>query len=69
VRLLDRHEVCAIAGVRYPTLWKRMRDGDFPRSRVWGGRSMWRSDEVQAWLDGLKLRPLKGDAAAEGESR
>jgi predicted DNA-binding transcriptional regulator AlpA len=62
VRLLDRHEVCAIAGVTYQIIWRRMRAGTFPRSRVVGGRSMWRSDEVQAWLDALPVRPLKGDA-------
>jgi hypothetical protein len=37
------------------------RDGKFPRSRIVGGKSMWRSDEIKAWLDGLPLRPLKGD--------
>jgi hypothetical protein len=26
---------------------------------------MWRSDEIDAWLAGLPIRPLKGDAAAE----
>jgi hypothetical protein len=30
---------------------------------------MWRSDEVQAWLDALPVRPLKGDASAEDEEK
>jgi predicted DNA-binding transcriptional regulator AlpA len=64
VRLLDKHEVLAIANVSYVTLWSWMRVGKFPRSRIVGGKSMWRSDEIQNWLDGLPLRPLKGDGEA-----
>jgi predicted DNA-binding transcriptional regulator AlpA len=62
LRLLTKPEVLLIAGgVSYPTLWTWMRAGRFPRSRVVGGKSMWRSDEVQAWLDTLPVRRLKGD--------
>jgi predicted DNA-binding transcriptional regulator AlpA len=38
-----------------------MRAGTFPRARVVGGRSMWLSTEVDAWLAALPVRPLKGD--------
>ena len=62
-RLLSKAEVLAIANVTYPTLWAWMRAGRFPRSRIAGGRSMWRSDEIDAWLAGLPIRRLKGDAA------
>ena len=66
LRLLTKPEVLRIAGgVSYVTLWSWMRAGAFPRSRVVGGKSMWRSDEVQAWLDALPVRPLKGDAEVE----
>ena len=64
-RLLTKPQVCAIAGVTYPTLWKLMRQGEFPRSYVLGGRSMWRSDEIDQWLAGLPVRRLKGDAEAD----
>ena len=37
----------------------------FPRSRIVGGKSMWRSDEVEAWLDALPVRTLKGDSAPD----
>ena len=60
-RLLTKAEVLAIANVTYPTVWAWMRAGVFPRSRVAGGRSMWRSDEIDEWLAGLPVRPLKGD--------
>jgi predicted DNA-binding transcriptional regulator AlpA len=65
VRLMDKHEITAVAGVCYVSLWSWMRAGKFPRSRIVGGKSMWRSDEVQAWLDALPLGKLKGDDAAE----
>jgi predicted DNA-binding transcriptional regulator AlpA len=65
VRLLDRHEVCAITGVTYPSLWTWMRAGTFPRSRIVGGKSKWRSDEIEAWIAALPVRPLKGDKTEE----
>jgi predicted DNA-binding transcriptional regulator AlpA len=65
LRLISKPKVLAIVGCSYPTLWAWMRAGKFPRSRVVGGRSMWRSDEIDAWLAGLPIRRLKGDAAAE----
>jgi predicted DNA-binding transcriptional regulator AlpA len=64
VRLLGKGEILQITGVTFPTIWAWMRGkgGTFPRSRIVGGKSMWRSDEIDAWLAGLPLRPLKGDA-------
>ena len=59
VRLLGKSEVCTIANVTFPTIWSWMRAGKFPRGRIVGGQSMWRSDEIDAWLAGLPLRPLK----------
>jgi predicted DNA-binding transcriptional regulator AlpA len=64
VRLLDKHEVCAIVGVTFPCLWQWMRDGKFPRGRAVGGNSsktMWLSSEVEAWMAALPVRRLKGD--------
>jgi predicted DNA-binding transcriptional regulator AlpA len=36
--------------------------GQIPRSRIVGGKSMWLSSEIDSWLAGLPVRPLKGDA-------
>src|SRR6266550_750185 len=60
-RLLDKAQVCAIANVSFPTVWAWMRAGQFPRSRVVGGKSMWLSTAIEAWLDALPVRVLKGD--------
>jgi predicted DNA-binding transcriptional regulator AlpA len=64
VRLRDKREILAITGLTYPTIWKMMRAGTFPRGRVVGGKSMWRSDEVDEWFAGLPIRRLKGDDVA-----
>jgi predicted DNA-binding transcriptional regulator AlpA len=62
-RLLDRHKTCELADATYSTLWAWMRAGKFPRSRIVGGRSMWLSTEVFAWMASLPVRRLKGDAS------
>ena len=60
-KLLDKAEVCAIAGASFPTIWAWMRAGTFPRSRAVQGRSMWLSTEIEAWMHALTRRALKGD--------
>jgi predicted DNA-binding transcriptional regulator AlpA len=65
VRLLSKPEILDITGVSYPTIWAWMRAGSFPRSRIAGGKSVWRSDEVDAWLSALPVRKLKGDEPTE----
>jgi predicted DNA-binding transcriptional regulator AlpA len=69
VRLLNRAAVVQITGLSYPTIWKRMREGQFPRSHVIGAgansKSVWYSDEIADWLDALPVRPLKGDPPPE----
>jgi predicted DNA-binding transcriptional regulator AlpA len=62
VHLLDKNDILAITHVTFPTIWVWMRAGTFPRSRIVGGKSMWRSDEIEAWLAALPIRVLKGDA-------
>jgi predicted DNA-binding transcriptional regulator AlpA len=64
-RLLRKTEVCALANATYPSIWAWMRAGTFPRARIVGGRSMWRSDEVAAWMAALPVRRLKGDQPEE----
>ena len=63
-RLLDKAQICKITNVTYPTVWAWMRAGKFPRARIVGGKSMWLSTEVDAWLTALPVRKLKGDPAS-----
>jgi prophage regulatory protein len=61
VRLISKPEVLDRVGVTFPTIWKWMREGKFPRSREVGGKSCWIEAEVEAWITALPLRRLKGD--------
>ena len=63
-QLLSRHQIVALTGFTYPWIWQKMQRGQFPRGRIVGGKTMWLASEVEAWLAGLPLRPLKGDAPA-----
>jgi predicted DNA-binding transcriptional regulator AlpA len=63
-RLMSKREVLALIGVSFPTVWKWMRAGKFPRSRVVVGKVMWLSTDVEQWLDQLPVRRLKGDDQA-----
>jgi Prophage CP4-57 regulatory protein (AlpA) len=58
--LLFKKDILRITS--YPTIWAMMRNGTFPRSRICGGKSAWISTEIEVWLAGLPIRPLKGDA-------
>jgi predicted DNA-binding transcriptional regulator AlpA len=65
VHLLDKKNILEITNVTFPTIWAWMRAGTFPRSRVVGGKSMWLSSDIDAWLADLPMRALKGDAEVE----
>jgi predicted DNA-binding transcriptional regulator AlpA len=62
VRLMSKHDVLDIIPVTFVTIWKWMRAGKFPRALIVHGKSMWRSDDIEAWIAALPVRPLKGDA-------
>jgi predicted DNA-binding transcriptional regulator AlpA len=61
LRLLSKREVVERIGVSYPTIWRWMRAGTFPRGLAVGERTMWRSDDIAGWLANLQQRRLKGD--------
>src|SRR5262245_8069447 len=67
--LLSKREVLAITNVTFPTIWAWMRKATFPRSRVVGGKSMWLSSEIEAWLAALPIRQLKDDEPKAREKR
>lgn len=61
-RLLSRREMLAKVPVSYPTVWKWMREGTFPRSRDIGGKVAWIEHEIDDWIAARPIVPLKGDA-------
>jgi predicted DNA-binding transcriptional regulator AlpA len=69
IKLIAKADVLAITGKSYKTIWTWMQAGKFPRSRVVGGRVMWLSGEIDAWLNALPVQRLKGDAPAKPQLR
>jgi predicted DNA-binding transcriptional regulator AlpA len=60
-RLLSKGDVLDKVGVTYPTIWKLMREGTFPRSVVVGGKVFWLEHEVDEYIAKLPRRRLKGE--------
>lgn len=56
MKLLRKAEVLEMVGVSYPTIWRWVRAGSFPKPISMGERSMWVMDEVQAWILSLPRR-------------
>jgi predicted DNA-binding transcriptional regulator AlpA len=59
-RLLSKGEMLDKVAVTYPTIWKLMRQGAFPRSVVIGGKVAWLEHEVDEFIAKLPRRRLKG---------
>jgi prophage regulatory protein len=55
-RMLRLPEVVELTGLSPTTLWRRERNGEFPRRRRLGSTLVaWRSDEVAEWMERLPL--------------
>jgi predicted DNA-binding transcriptional regulator AlpA len=57
--LISKAEVLRRVGVSYPTLWRWVSAGNFPRARNLGGKSAWIEHEVTAWINARPLQPIK----------
>jgi predicted DNA-binding transcriptional regulator AlpA len=62
VRLIDRGQLLRMIPVAYPTIWKWMVDGNFPRAVNCGGKNAWLESEVLNWIRSRPVTLLKGDA-------
>lgn len=64
VKLLRLPEVIEATGLSETTIWRREREGRFPRRRkVSGNVVAWRSDEIERWIKGLDPEPEPGKEA------
>ena len=64
-RLISKPEMLRrVASVSFPTIWKLMRDGKFPRSRNLGGKAAWIESEVSDWIRDRPVIKLKGEEGA-----
>jgi prophage regulatory protein len=68
MRLVYKPELLDRVGLSYSTVWNKMREGTFPRSRVVGGKSAWIEHEIEDWLRDLPIRRLKGDIVEPNEN-
>ena len=54
VRMLRLPQVVKMTGLSQTTIWRREKDGEFPKRRRLGPTLVaWRSDEVAAWIEAL----------------
>ncbi len=54
MRMLRLPDVCEVTGMSSTTIWRREKDGQFPRRRRLGANLVaWRSDEIEAWIEAL----------------
>jgi prophage regulatory protein len=63
-KLLSRKEVLERVPLSYPTIWKKMQAGEFPRSRDIGGKGAWIESEIDRWITKRPVVKLKADAAS-----
>jgi prophage regulatory protein len=64
LRFLRLPEVADVTGLSPTTIWRREKEGRFPRRRRVGPNAVaWRSDEVEAWIRG---RPEVEEEPAAG---
>jgi|SRR6516165_7712122 predicted DNA-binding transcriptional regulator AlpA len=63
--LLSVHDVCWLTGLSYPTLWRHICAGKFPRGRRCFGKTMWVRSEIESWIAKLPPQKLKGDQPAD----
>ncbi|MYK69064.1 MAG: AlpA family transcriptional regulator [Gammaproteobacteria bacterium] len=51
-RILRPREVCRAIGLSRTTLWRRVRDGQFPKPLRQGPNAVgWRASAIDEWLD------------------
>ncbi len=68
-RLIYKPEVLDRVGLSYCTIWTKMREGSFPRSRVVGGKVAWFESEIETWITELPVRRLKGDQPDQEQTK
>ena len=66
-RILRLREVMRLTGLSKTTIYRRYRDGTFPRPLKLGPQSIgWRRGEILEWLES---RPRAGAAAGDGGAK
>jgi predicted DNA-binding transcriptional regulator AlpA len=58
-RFVMKNELCARVGLTFPSIWAKMRRGEFPLPRDLGGRPGWLDSEVSKWIRSQPVRHYK----------
>ena len=69
--LIAKREVLERVPYSYPTIWEKMRRGEFPRSVALddaGTKVAWYADEIDEWIESRKRVELKPLAKAEANT-
>ncbi|WP_166653678.1 helix-turn-helix transcriptional regulator [Erwinia rhapontici] len=48
---MDLKQVCRVVGFKKTTIYKWIKNGDFPRAVKIGNCSRWASTEVEEWIE------------------
>jgi predicted DNA-binding transcriptional regulator AlpA len=62
IRFLSKADVVTLCRVSFPTIWKWMQQGVFPKGREVGGKTCWRSDEIADWQNNRPFAQVKSGA-------
>jgi predicted DNA-binding transcriptional regulator AlpA len=68
-RLLDKAELLRRVPWSFPTIWAWMRAGTFPRSRMFGQKSVWLESEINDFISSLPIAPIKEAGSEEQQAR
>jgi prophage regulatory protein len=61
-RFLTRREVMDRVGLTYVTIWRWMKDGQFPQARRIGTRRLrWCESDIAAWIASRPVHQLDGE--------
>ena len=60
-RLIVKTELLRRVPVTFPTIFKWMKNGDFPRSRNLGGKAGWIESEVDDWINARPNNPISDE--------
>jgi predicted DNA-binding transcriptional regulator AlpA len=72
IRFLTKVEVCNRVRLSFPTIWKRMREGTFPRARETTSdqqtntKVFWLEHEIEEWMLALPARQYLGEVVKVG---
>jgi predicted DNA-binding transcriptional regulator AlpA len=59
VRFMSRRQVLEATTLSYPMIWRKMREGKFPRGREVDGRTCWLASEIEEWILSRPVKRLK----------